>query len=232
MRMKQLEFAILSSKRRRRTAVSTMALLLGSCIALGAMAQGAGDKPSDYFASRGSGHLIVVEKFHLGKCEQHFREHDWRRTVAECNFILRQFPNHPTALLLVSQACDQWKTGACLLDDVFERAVAINPKAPGTYVVQGIYLNRTKQYATAIQRFKTALELDPDNMNAHYNLALTYLDTSQFELANEHAQRAYALGATPPGLRHLLQKAGYWKPASPTKGSVAAPPAAPTGKSR
>ena len=100
------------------------------------------------------------------------------------------------------------ESGACLLDDIFERAVAINPKAAGTYVVQGIYLNRTKQYETAIERFKTALELDPDNLNAHYNLALTYLDTKQYELANQHAQRAYALGATPPGLRHRLQKAG------------------------
>ncbi len=70
-------------------------------------------------------------------------------------------------------------------------------------------------------------------MNAHYNLALTYLDTKQFELANQHAQRAYALGATRPACAIGSKRpANGNRRATPTKGSVAAPPAAPTGKSR
>jgi tetratricopeptide (TPR) repeat protein len=177
-----------------------------------AMAQLDPNKPHDYFAARGTDTLAVVEQYHLGPCQQHFRERDFPRAMSECNFILRIFPNHPTALLVETQVCDEWKAGACLLDEVFERAVAINPKAPGTYVVQGIYLYRAKQYKSAIERFKTALELDPDNLNAHYNIALTYLDTKQYELANRHAQRAYALGTPPPGLRNRLQQAGQWKP--------------------
>jgi len=218
------------------TVLASMVCLLGAMVAHDATGQVDIKKTNDYFAARGSDSLLIVERYHLGPCRQHVRDRDWARAMNECNFILRIFPNHPTALLLVSQICDQWKTGACLLDDVFERAVAINPKAAGTYVVQGIYLNRTKQYATAIQRFETALELDPDNLNAHYNLALTYLDTKQFELANQHAQRAYALGATPSGLRDLLQRAGYWKPVAPPPNSPAAsgaagPSARTTGKS-
>jgi tetratricopeptide (TPR) repeat protein len=189
--------------------------LLGALFASQAFGQAEGDKPLDYFAARGSNRLAVVESYHLGPCQRNYAGRDWPRALSECNFILKLYPNHPAALLLVSQVCEQWKSGACLLDDVFERAVAINPKAPGTFVVQGIYLNRTKQFAAAIQRFNLALELDPDNMNAHYNLALTYLDANQFELANVHAHRAYDLGATPPGLRNRLQQAGYWKPVDP-----------------
>jgi tetratricopeptide (TPR) repeat protein len=57
-----------------------------------------------------------------------------------------------------------------------------------------------------------ALTLDPNSINAHYNLGLTYFETKQFELANEHAQRAYQLGASPPGLRDKLVRAKQWRP--------------------
>ena len=236
--MKQVRFLFLIVCRRTRVALSTaVACVVGVVVAQNAIGQVDFEKSNDYFAARGSNRLAVVEQYHLGPCQQNYRNRDWARAMNECNFILRIFPNHPAALLLVTQICEQWKSAACLLDDIFERAIAVNPKAAGTYVVQGIYLNRTKQYATAIQRFKTALELEPDNMNAHYNIALTYLDTRQFELANQHAQRAYALGATPPGLRNRLQQAGHWKPTdplptSPDTGSAAAPPAGTTGKSQ
>src|SRR4029077_4516748 len=93
-----------------------------------------------------------------------------------------------------------------------ESAIAINPKAAGTFVLQGIYQYGAKQYPLAIKSLGYALELQPNSVNANYNLALTYLETKQFELANVHAQRAYALGATYPGLRNRLTQLGYWKP--------------------
>jgi tetratricopeptide (TPR) repeat protein len=181
------------------------------------------NRANDYYAARGSNAVTVVELYHLGPCEKRLAERDYPRAMAECGFILKIFPNHPTALLLTAQICEQWKSPRCMLDDVFERAVSINPKAPETFVVQGIHLHRINQYAKAIQSFKYALELDPDEMNAHYNIALTYLETKQFDLANTHAQRAYALGARLPGLRDRLTKAGYWKPAE--QGAEARPQA-------
>jgi len=211
---------------------------LVAMVASPARAQDVGDKPIDYFAARGSGRLGVVESYHLGPCQRLYASREWSRALNECNFILRAYPNHPSALLIVSQICDQWNSGTCLLlDDVFERAVAINPKAPGTYVVQGIHLNRVKRYVPAIERFKIALELDPNNMNAHYNVALTYLDAGQFELANVHAHRAYELGATPPGLRNRLQQSGQWKPVDtarviPGTGDAKMPQSNPAGGTR
>lgn len=190
-------------------------------IAGSAWAQVDVNRANDYVASQGTSALAVVESYHLGPCQQRYRERDWPRAKNECDFILRIFPNHPTALLLVAQVCEQWKSGACLVDDIFERAVAINPKAAQTFVVQGIYFNRVRNYPTAIDRFKKALALDADNMNAHYNLALTYVDTKQFDLANTHAQRAYALGATPDGLRNRLKQAGRWNPDATVAGSTA-----------
>ena len=190
---------------------------------------------NDYYAARGSSALQVVESYHLAPCQQKLRARDWVRAKAECDFILKIFPNHPTALLLVAEICEQWKSGPCLLlDDIFDRAVAINPKAATTFVVQGIHYNRIKRYTTAIDRFKTALALDPNSLNAHYNLALTYVDTKQYDLANLHAQRAYALGATPEGLRNRLKQAAQWKPIEPTepKGSGIPAPAGTAGAVR
>jgi tetratricopeptide (TPR) repeat protein len=187
-----------------------------------------------YYAAKASNRLKVVEQYHLGPCEQQLRERAYHQAVSECNFILKIFPNHPQALLLTTQACERWTSPLCRLDDVFQNAVAINPQIPQTFVLQGIYLHRTHQYGKAIQSYENALQLDPNLINAHYNLALTYLETKQFDQANEHAQRAYDLGATLPGLRDLLTKAGHWNPAQraseatpPAESSVSAPAAAP-----
>jgi tetratricopeptide (TPR) repeat protein len=215
------------------------ALCIGAVLAISAGTATAAvdvNRANDYYAAKGSNAVTVVELYHLGPCEKRLGARDYPRALAECGFILKIFPNHPTALLLTAQACEQWKSPRCMLDDVFERAVSINPRAPETFVVQGIHLHRTNQYAKAIQSFKYALELDPNQMNAHYNIALTYLATKQFDLANAHAQRAYALGAILPGLRDRLTKAGYWKPTEqgaeaplPAKVPAAAQTATPAG---
>lgn len=181
------------------------------------------NRANDYYAAKGSPAIANVESFHLGPCEKRLAERDYARTLSECGFILKIFPNHPTALLLTADACAQWKSPKCMMDDVFAKAIAINPRVAQTYVLQGIYRHQSKQYEPAIQSFTYALELDPNSMNAHYNVGLTYCETKQFELANEHAQKAYSLGATLPGLRERLTKAGYWKPLP--QGTAAAPQA-------
>lgn len=180
---------------------------------------------NDYYAALTSGRIRVVEQYHLAPCEQRLRALDFPKALAECNFILKIFPNHPKALFLMIQTCAQWKSSRCNAEDFLDKAVAINPRASATFVLQGIYFHGAHQYPKAVESFKTALELDPNSMNAHYNLALTFLETQQFDLANVHAQRAYGLGATLPGLRNRLTKGGYWKPIE--QGAVAPPATKP-----
>jgi tetratricopeptide (TPR) repeat protein len=174
---------------------------------------------SDYYASTGTAALRAAEQYHLGPCEQSLGARNFHKALAECAFILRLFPNHPQAINLTVKACDRWnsptKVSVCQVDEIFERAIAINPKVSATFVLHGIYLHGTKQYSKARQSYERALELDADSMNAHYNLGLACLELKDFACANEHAQHAYALGSTLPGLRDKLQKAGQWKPAAP-----------------
>jgi tetratricopeptide (TPR) repeat protein len=186
-------------------------------------------RENDYYAAIITGRHKAVEQFHLGPCERSLSARNYRKAIAECDFILRIFPNHPRALLLTVKTCEQWKSPECRLDEVFERAIAINPKASATFVLNGIYLHGAKQFAKARQSYERALELDTDSMNAHYNLGLACLELKDYACANEHAQRAYALGSTLPGLRDKLQKAGQWKPAAPKQSSL---PEAPPYSSR
>jgi tetratricopeptide (TPR) repeat protein len=190
--------------------------LVGVILAVTAMTAGAQveiGKANDYYQARGSGQLRTVEQYHLGKGEAHLRKREYAQAYSEFLFILKIFPNHPRTLALMVQVCEQWKSPHCRSEEFLERAVSINPNASGTFVVQGIYLHRMRQYPKAIESYKQALEIDPNSVNAQYNLGLAYLETKQYESANEHAQRAYALGAPMPGLRQGLERVGQWKPA-------------------
>lgn len=208
---------LLASTRLRVSAVGRLlcAILLAVSSTLPS-AQGYYDQANDFYQARGRN--IVVDQFHLPLCEQRLRQPEYARkeylsrALTDCIFILKIFPNHPRALLAAVQVCEQMKSPTCPADEFLERAIAINPAASATFVVQGIYLHRTHRYTQAIESFKQALKLEPNSINAHYDLGLAYLETKQFELANEQAQDAYALGAPLPGLRKRLELAGYWKP--------------------
>lgn len=206
----------LSGSRRSRPGLLALSRLLIAFLAV--LAPGAVsarvdyNKANDYYAALVTGGYQVVDQYHLGPCEKRLGARDYPRAMGECNFILKIFPNHPTALALMSEICEQWKSPTCMLDDYFQAAIAINPKVAETYVILGIHLHRVHQYEKAIERYQQALQLDPNLTSAHYDLALAYLKTQRFALANEHAQRAYALGASVPGLRNMLQEAGHWDP--------------------
>ena len=176
--------------------------------------------PSD----KETGELLQrVEKYHLNPGITTARANQYQGAHGELDFILRYFPNHPQALVLMSEVCVKWKQPArCNADAYFEKALQVNPQAADTYTIQGIYLQSSGRVDRAIESYKKALELNPTSRNAHYNLGLAYANKKDFAQANEHAQQAYALGMTFPGLRNMLTKAGAWKP---LPAASAAPPA-------
>jgi tetratricopeptide (TPR) repeat protein len=194
----------------------------------------------DYYAAKADKtiegrRLATVEQFHLGKGEQNFHSGQYSTALSEFVFILGEYPNHPRALLLLAEMCSKSKSINCDVDGLFEKAIDVNPRVAGTYVVRGLYYHRTGRLANAIVSYNQALQLDPDSLNANYNLGLAYLDQKQYARANEVAQHAYALGAPLPGLRNKLQSVGAWHPldAAPSPSRDEAPPAAaPTPASK
>jgi tetratricopeptide (TPR) repeat protein len=177
--------------------------------------------------------LNNVEQHHLGQGIARIRTRDWSAAYADLDFILGYFPNHPKALELLSDVCLGWKSRKCDFSSYAERAVAVNPKTASTYVVIGIHAMREKRFDDAVNSFKQAIALHPDSLNAHYNLGLTYLNKKDYQRANEHAQRAYELGAPVPGLQRKLIEAGQWKPIEKPKAATAgdqSPENAPNGE--
>jgi tetratricopeptide (TPR) repeat protein len=228
--MKAIAKAFHALLRNRSTTEMTAALVVG---VLGIGVAHAGLYNNDYYASKISreGLTLIqsVELYHLGPAEQNLHAKRYRAAAGEIDFMLRAFPNHPKALQLMVNLCAQWKSPVCAvqLGEKFEKAIAVNPNAPTTYVVLGNLHQSIGQFANAIESYKRALQLDADSVNAEYNLGLAYLETKQFDLANEHAQRAYELGAPLPGLRDKLMKAGKWKPLDRAQASDFANPPAP-----
>ena len=206
------------------------AIGIAALIATGLVSAQAVD--NDYYTTKDITLLRTVERYHVVPAEEKIRTKFYSSARGDLDFVLRYFPNHPKGLLLMAQLCADGVTQHCDLDFLFEKAIDINPNVAGTYVTQGVYLHRVKRYREAIASYQRALAIDPNSINGHYNLALAYLDTKQYGLANEEAQRAYALGAPFPGLRDRLKQSGQWKPVAATPApQPGSPAAAGTGRS-
>lgn len=198
-----------------------------ACTMIAHGSAGARDRDIDYYnPGPDAGVIRGAEGRHLELGVRRMQDPKWDRynVWAEFNFMLRTSPNHPRALDLMVRLCATWKNPRCVLDDYFDKAIAINPRVSSTYVLKGIYQARFDRPKLAVESFKAALEIEPDSVNAHYNLGLSYFDLKDYARSNEHAQKAYALGVPLPGLRNKLQAVGRWDPSA--RSSL--PPVAPT----
>ena len=155
--------------------------------------------------------LAVVEKYHLGKGMDDMEARQWYLALAEWDFILRYFPNHPRILYLMSLTAEKLHD-VKKAEDYFKTAMTLYPDTASTYSVYGIFLFRQGQVDEAIEAYSRSLSLDPSSPETHYNLGLAYAAAGREELANRHAQAAYSLGFPLPGLSEKLKRSGSWKP--------------------
>jgi tetratricopeptide (TPR) repeat protein len=197
-----------------------MAILqLGSLPALAQSRDYALPGGQDYYEARTTKDQIAtlanVERYHLGIGIEQMKKARYPQALGDFEFILRYYPNHPQVLRLLSDMCLKARGNFCkVAEDWFEKALARNPEAGTTHLLYGFHMHRTRQVKEAVKAYQRAIELQPNSMNAHYNLGLAYADLKEYELANRHAQRSYQLGANMPGLRLRLEKLGKWDPAA------------------
>lgn len=171
----------------------------------------------DYYAPRDvvqNNFYANVINYHLQPGRDDMQTGHYDRSMHNFEFILNYYTNHPEALIGLSELCARWKSPVCdsVAERRFQRAIERNPRAALSYVVQGLHLHRKNKLEEAVKSYKQAIELSPDSVNAHYNLGLAYTDSKQYELANLHAQKSYALGVRLTGLRTRLEKVGKWNP--------------------
>jgi tetratricopeptide (TPR) repeat protein len=187
--------------------------------------------PSDYYNARAtpeSARLLTnVETFHLKQGMDQMRLRHYAAAWGDFDFMLRYFPNHPRALLLMADLCEAWRNPKCSIDEYFEKAIQVSPNNASIHLTKGVYLQKRGKLNEAIESYKKSIEFNPSSANAHYNLGLAYVASKQNTLANEHAQQAYALGLALPGLRNKLVAVGAWRTIEPKPATETQEPAEP-----
>ncbi len=161
--------------------------------------------------------LPIVENAHFNSDVETLRAGmTGTRPGTDLDYTLRAFPNHHRALYSMARYTLQYSdrrlapgaryTGDCY----FERAIRFKPEDSTVRLIFGVYYSLQKKYAKAIEQTKTAVDLDPGNAEAHYNLGLLYERTDALEEAVQHARRAYDLGYPLDGLKNKLRRRGVW----------------------
>lgn len=169
--------------------------------------------PFDYTKPEDRTNLAVVESYHFGPKVQSLPP--GAPTGGDIDYTLRAFPNHHRALERMIEFSIRNKSpkppGASYnLPCYFDRALRIKPDDGIVYMLFGDYLARTGKPQEALEKYKEALRLRPDDANVNYNAGLLYFNLKNYELAIEHAKKAYELGFPLPGLKNKLQKIGKW----------------------
>lgn len=175
----------------------------------------------NYFAGD-SEHIWFVEKYHLGKAKAKLADGRAANAMNDLKFILRHFPNHPDALMLLDTAA-KGLGQPTMPDAYFKAAVDAYPDEPMTYLVHGMFLHKRGRSAEAIAEYEHALSLNPNLPDAHYNLGLALVQSKRLAEANAHAVAAYRLGHPMPGLRNQLRRAGAWNPDAEPAGGAPKP---------
>ena len=89
-----------------------------------------------------------------------------------------------------------------------KKAVELDPHNAKAYYNLGNAFGKRGNYEEAFAAFFKAIELDPSYAEPHYGLAVCYYATGHYALANEHANKAEAMGfKTPRRFRRALKKA-------------------------
>ena len=185
--------------------------------------------PFDYRTSRKQ--LAIVEKFHFTQAVEMLQKGNTSSIGGDLDYTLRASPNHPRALMSMSNLALRDKTDRVpgaeySVECYFDRAIRFAPNDGTVYMIYGTYLFKTGAKEKALKEFEIAETYAEDNANLHYNLGLVYLDAKEYDKALLHAHKAYDLGFPLAGLRNKLIAAGKWQEESGKAATSAAKPSA------
>jgi len=169
--------------------------------------------PHDYYRARQENTyklLLNVEKYHMNQGVDKLRAGRIRYAYGDFDFILRYYPNHPRALLLMGNL-SLITHNSQQADRYFRKALSLFPDHAETYAIYGIFLQKQGKLKQAVMQYQRALKMNPDSSETHYNLGLAFFQLKDFQSAKAQAEKAYRLGFPLPGLRNKLINAGIWK---------------------
>jgi tetratricopeptide (TPR) repeat protein len=175
--------------------------------------------PYDYLMQKDK--LPIVEQFHFTpEVERLVAGKSTVNIGGDLSYTLKAFPNHHRALLAMARLGARLHTpqpvgAAHSVECFFERALRFRPQDTTARMLYANYLFDTQRQPDALLQMQTVADEAGDHAFTHYNLGLIYLERKHYDLSLQHAQKAYALGMTQPGLRQQLERLGKWQNAAP-----------------
>lgn len=171
--------------------------------------------PFDYHSSPPD-RISLVENAHFTPDVEYLRRGQSTAVIgADINYTLHVFPNHPRALLAMSNLALREKTSKprgsnFTVDCWFERALQFRDSDSTVRMLYGIHLLRTNRTKLALDHLKAASELNGDDAGVSYNLGLAYFEMKDYARSLQYAHQAYNQGFPLPGLKNKLIRAGKW----------------------
>lgn len=160
--------------------------------------------------------LKLIEDYHFNRQVEMLRMGQSGRIGDDLEYTLNAIPNHPRALRSTAEYFRRNHVRAARemgmgLQCWFDRAVAYRPDDPQVRILYADELLKQGKRADALAHLQVAERNAGDSANVHYNLGLLYIDLKDYDRSQEHARKAYELGAQLPGLRNKLAEVGKWR---------------------
>jgi tetratricopeptide (TPR) repeat protein len=171
--------------------------------------------PFDY-RQRAEGHLTIVENAHFTPEVEAGLHGNTSYLGDDLQYTLGASPNHHRALVTLGKIAARDKTVHVAhmkypVGCYFERAQRFAPDDGMVPAIYGGYLFAVGKKDDALNAYKRAYTMLPDDAVVNYNLGLLYAERKDYEHALPHAEKAYALGFPLPGLKKKLVAAGKWQ---------------------
>lgn len=181
--------------------------------------QGQGYGPYDYTKANERGKMPIVEGLHFTpEVENHINGKSGYLET-DLDYTLRAIPNHHKALLSVIRY--QLKLNKKLLakprplmspvECYLQRAIHFSPNDTGSVSLYAYYLKEIGQLEKAADLYQKAINIAPKNAKIQYSYGLLLIELKQYDKALEYAEKIYAHGKPPKGLKNKLIKLGVWK---------------------
>lgn len=170
----------------------------------------------DYYNAEDAKGLPAVETFHFGPQVEALQRGMSGTLGGDIGYTLEHFPNHPRALAAMARLGLRAKKiqvpGAHhTVECYFQRAIDFVPNDGASRALFGAYLLSLRRDADAIEHLQAALQGQPGNASAWYNLGLARVRQKDWPAALDAAHKAYGLGFPLPGLRQQLKDAREWR---------------------
>jgi len=165
------------------------------------------------------GQLEVVEETHFTPNIETLQSGNTTTAMGDIHYTLQTWPNHHRALNSAVrfrlQHKELWKAKNSVLsfpaECYLQRAIKFSPTDPVPYVLYGMLMHKMKVYGKALEAYRSAVRLQPNEIITQYNMALTLVELKKYPEARLIAHKVYAKNFPLPGLKNKLVQAGEWE---------------------